>query len=137
MQYQSQPPEIPGFVKFSGALHEGHGTIQAIIDESASEEPIGGLAAIFSGQESEEGTLFNIFAAITETVLNPIVAPIEFQINVEARTGRVVVPGVLETEIKPIKNPITGDEHSIFATSMAWCNFIPMIPPFAPRTTAP
>lgn len=100
-------------VKIPGALHEGHGTIQAIIDESASEEQIGGLAAIFSGQESKEGTLFNIFAAITETVLDPIVAPIEFQINVEARTGRVVVPGVFETVIEPIKNPVTGDEHSI------------------------
>jgi hypothetical protein len=100
-------------VDFPGALHEGHGTLQAIIDDSASEAQMNGLGAILSGQESEEGTLFNIFAAITETLLDPIVAPIEFQFNMGARTGKVVVPGIFETEIEPIKNPITGAEHSI------------------------
>ncbi|MDP6774306.1 MAG: DUF1326 domain-containing protein [Rhodospirillales bacterium] len=100
-------------VDFPGPLHEGHGTVQAIIDDSASQEQVEGLAAILSGEESEEGTLFNIFASITETLLDPIVAPIEFRIDVGSRTGKVVVPGVFETEIEPIKNPVTGAEHSI------------------------
>jgi hypothetical protein len=100
-------------VDFPGPLHEGHGTVQAIIDERADEAPMGALGAILSGQESEEGTIFNIFAAITETLLDPIVAPIEFQFDMGARTGKVVVPGVFETEIEPIKNPVTGADHSI------------------------
>jgi hypothetical protein len=27
------------------------------------------------------------------------------------RTARMVVPGVLETEVEPIKNPVTGEPH--------------------------
>ncbi len=100
-------------VDFPGALHEGHGTLQAIIDDGASDAQMNGLGAILSGQESEEGTLFNIFAAITETLLDPIIAPIEFQFDLGARTGKVVVPGIFETEIEPIKNPVTGEEHCI------------------------
>ncbi len=100
-------------VDFPGALHEGHGTVQAIIDDGASEAQMNGLGAILSGQEADEGTLFNIFAAITETMLDPIVAPIAFQFDKDARTGKVVVPGIFETEIEPIKNPVTGAEHSI------------------------
>ena len=46
-----------------------------------------------------------------EEVFDPIFAPIEFEVDVEARKGRFVVPGVAECTGEPIKNPITGAEH--------------------------
>jgi hypothetical protein len=100
-------------VDFPGPLHEGHGTAQAILDERADEAQREALGVILSGAEAQEGTLFHIFSMITETHLDPIVAPIEFEFDMAARTSRVVVPGLFETEIEPIKNPVTGLEHSI------------------------
>ena len=62
-----------------------------------------------SGQAG--GTIFEIFAAITETVLEPLYVPIEFEFDMSGRTGRVKAGDVLQTENEPIKNPVTGDEH--------------------------
>ena len=43
--------------------------------------------------------------------LEPIFAPIEFACDIAARTGRLVVPGVMELTIEPIRNPVTGVPH--------------------------
>ena len=96
-------------VHFPGPLHEGHGTLQPILDADTSEEQREALLAIMSGQAG--GTIFEIFAAITETVLEPLFVPIEFGFDMGRRTGRVKAGDVLETESEPIKNPVTGDEH--------------------------
>jgi hypothetical protein len=40
-----------------------------------------------------------------------VFAPIEFACDIEARTGRLVVPGVMELTIEPIRNPVTGKPH--------------------------
>lgn len=100
-------------VHFPGPLHEGHGTAQPIVDERASEAQRNALLAIMSGQHSAEGTIFHIFSLITETLLDPIFAPIEFAFDKERRTARVSISGVLETEVQPIRNPVTGAEHRI------------------------
>lgn len=100
-------------VYFPGPLHEGNGTMQAIIDERATPEQRNALFAILSGDNSEEGTMFHIFTLIVAKNLSPIFAPIEFDFDLEARTARIVVPGVLETTSQPIKNPVTGAPHRI------------------------
>jgi hypothetical protein len=41
----------------------------------------------------------------------PIFAPFEFSFDMAGRTARMIVPGVLETEVEPIKNPVTGGPH--------------------------
>ena len=46
-------------------------------------------------------------------MLDPIFAPIDFEFDMDGRTARVSIPGVLETETKPIRNPVTGAEHRI------------------------
>ncbi len=38
-------------------------------------------------------------------------APIEFEVDVEKRTGRIRVPGLVDTQAEPIRNPVTGAEH--------------------------
>lgn len=100
-------------VHFPGALHEGNGQAQPIIDERASPAQREALFKIMSGQNSSEGTLFHIFSLIVTKMHDPIFAPITFAFDKSARVARVSIPGVLETEVEPIKNPVTGMPHRI------------------------
>ncbi len=100
-------------VHFPGALHEGNGQAQPILDESASPQQRDALAAILSGEHSDEGTLFNIFSLIVTTMPDPVFAPFEFSFDQEGRTARLVVPGILESDVEPIRNPVTGAPHRI------------------------
>src|SRR5204863_4253984 len=87
--------------------------LQAIIDERATSAQREALFGILSGQNSAEGTLFHIFSLIVSKMLDPIFAPIDVQFDMDRRTARVSIPGVLETETTPIRNPVTGAEHRI------------------------
>lgn len=100
-------------VDFPGALHEGNGAMQPIVDVKASPAQRDALFAIFSGKFSAEGTMFHIFNLIVTKVHDPIFAPIEFSFDKAGRTARIAIPGVLETDVEPIKNPVTGLPHRI------------------------
>jgi len=96
-----------------GPLHEGDGTIQAVIDERADDHQREALLTILSGREQVEGTFFHIISAIAPNVLKPIFSRFDFDFDLEGRTARVVVPGVFETTSEPIKNPVSGNPHRI------------------------
>ena len=66
-----------------------------------------------SGKYSAEGTLFQIFSLSVTKIHDPVFAPFEFSFDKSGRVARVVAKGVLETEVEPIKNPITGAPHRI------------------------
>ena len=100
-------------VDFPGPLHEGNGTMQPIIDERATPEQRQALFNIMSGKHSAEGTLFHIFSLIVTTIHDPIFAPFEFSFDKKERTARLVAKGALETDVEPIKNPVTGSPHRI------------------------
>jgi hypothetical protein len=100
-------------VDFPGPLHEGNGAMQPIIDERATPEQREALFNIMSGKHSAEGTLFHIFSLIVTTIHEPIFAPFEFAFDKHERKARLVAKGALETEVEPIKNPITGAPHRI------------------------
>ena len=100
-------------VDFPGALHEGNGTMQAIIDDKATPEQKEALLTILSGKEQDEGTMFHIFSLITSKMLEPLSRPIEFSFDLAKRQAHLRIPGVLETQSEPIKNPVTGAPHRI------------------------
>lgn len=100
-------------VDFPGALHEGNGTIQPIIDERATPEQRQALFNIFSGKHSAEGTLFYIVSLIVTKIHDPVFAPFEFSFDKDGRVAKLVARGVLETDVEPIKNPVTGAPHRI------------------------
>ena len=100
-------------VHFPGPLHEGNGQAQPIVDERASPGQREALFKIMSGQHSAEGTLFHIFSLIVSRMHDPVFAPVTFEFDEEARTARLAIPGVLETEVEPIRNPVTGAAHRI------------------------
>jgi hypothetical protein len=100
-------------VDFPGALHEGNGAMQPIIDERATAEQRQALFNIFSGKHSAEGTLFNILSLIVTKIHDPLFVPFEFSFDKNGRVARLVAKGVLETDVEPIKNPVTGAAHRI------------------------
>ena len=100
-------------VHFPGPLHEGNGQAQPIIEERASAAQREALFNIMSGKNSTEGTLFNIFSLIVSKMHDPLFAPVTFKFDKAARTARLSIPGVLETDVEPIKNPVTGAAHHI------------------------
>jgi hypothetical protein len=100
-------------VDFPGALHLGNGAMQAIVDERATPEQRDALFAILSGQNSDEGTLFHIFSLIVTKMHDPVFAPFSWTFDLAGRRARLTVPGVLDTEVEPIKNPVTGTDHRI------------------------
>jgi hypothetical protein len=98
--------------KWPGPVHEGQGTMQYIVDDKTSPEQQDALLKILSGQETQPmATMWSVYAAMSTTFLEPLVRPIELEIDVEARRGRFVVENVVETTGEPIRNPVTGDEH--------------------------
>ncbi len=97
-----------------GAVHEGNGEAQIIIDANADEAQRDALLKILTGQETEPGaTVFNVFSSTKTTVYDPMFKTIEFEGDLDSRRGRFVVEGVVETTTSPITNPITGDAHRV------------------------
>ncbi len=103
-----------GIFRWPGAIHEGKGEAAVVIDARADEAQRNALLRILSGQDTEPGaTVFQVFSTTLEKVHPPIFAPIEFAVDIERRTGRLVVPGVTSGRGEPIKNPVTGREHRV------------------------
>jgi hypothetical protein len=94
---------------FPGAMHEGNGTFQLILDERATTEQREAVVALSGGGHG--GTIFEIFAAVAPNRPAPLVLPVEIEADRERRTARFSLPGVVEYRAEAIKNPVTGEEH--------------------------
>jgi hypothetical protein len=91
-----------GAVRWPGALHEGNGELQPIIDAGASPEQMQALGEALSGKHGD--TLMEIIAFICPTVHEPIVADFEFEFDLDERTGRVKAGDALESDVETLKN---------------------------------
>ncbi len=97
-----------------GPIFEGKGELQVVIDERANPHQRLALTKILHGEETEEGaTHWSVYRAMSDTVHPPLFKPIRYEVDIEARTARVVIPGVLESVGTPIKSPATGAEHRV------------------------
>lgn len=95
-----------------GAIHEGKGTMQYIVDEACTAAQREALFKIMNGDDTEEmATMWWVFSMMSPTKLENLVKPIKLEIDMEARKGHASVPGVFETKASPITNPVTGAEH--------------------------
>ncbi len=96
------------------AIHEGEGEAQLIIDEATDEAQREAVTKLALGEETEPGaTIFNVFSNVIDTYYEPIIRPIEIEADIEARTARISVPGIVEGTGAPIRNPVTGDPHRV------------------------
>lgn len=104
--------KVAFMAKWPAAIHQGNGTIQLIVDETASPAQRKAVEAIFTGRDTEDmATVFWVFDKMAPNRLETLVKPIDIAIDPSARTGRVRVPGVFELDAEPIRNPVTGQPH--------------------------
>ncbi len=99
-------------VSWPGPIHKGNGTMLVIIDEQANEEQRQALLRIMQGEDTEEmATMWWVYSAMCPNKLEPLFKPIEFEVDVKERTGRLTVPDLIVMVGEPIRNPVTGDVH--------------------------
>jgi hypothetical protein len=95
-----------------GPIHEGNGSIQLIVDSSASLEQCRAIETIFSGGDTEDmATVFWVFDKMAPNKLETLTKPIDLAVDMDARKGHVRIPDVFDMEVEPIRNPVTGEEH--------------------------
>jgi hypothetical protein len=99
-----------GLFAWPKAIHEGNGESQPIVDVRASEAQRDAIFKIMSGEETEPGaTIFNVFAATFTKIHTPMFKPLIVEADLEARTARFAVDGVVDARIEPIRNPLSGE----------------------------
>jgi hypothetical protein len=94
-----------------GALHEGNGDIQPLIDERANEEQRNALLQILSGQNG--GTFFEVVAVVAPNVKEPLFLPIEFEVDLEQRSANVRYGDVVETQTETLRGIDPPDPYRI------------------------
>ena len=64
------------------------------------------------GEGAEPGTvMLQIYRSMCSTYHEPVYQPIELELDMSSRTARLRVPGMVDTTVETLKNPVTGAEH--------------------------
>lgn len=96
--------------EWPGPIHHGHGRMLAVIDERGDAAQREAMDAVVHGRETEPGSLvWQVFSTTVEHVLPTEYRAIDLAIDVDARTGRLHVPGVTEGTVEPTRNPVTNN----------------------------
>ncbi|WP_119458938.1 DUF1326 domain-containing protein [Rhodospirillaceae bacterium SYSU D60014] len=101
-------------VSWPGPVHEGHGTMQPVIDERADEAQRHALLSILTGKETDEfATFFAVYSAMCDRIHDPVYTKIRIDADMGARTADCEAVGVAAGRGEPIRNPVTGAEHRV------------------------
>jgi hypothetical protein len=103
--------KFAGAAWWPGRIDEGNGHIVPIVDETASEEQRLALLTILSGQAG--GTLFEIFSAVCPHVQEPIFAPIDFEFDIDNRSGYLKVGDAIESSVETLRGIDPPDPYRI------------------------
>lgn len=102
---------IAAVFRWPGAIHEGKGECVAFVDERASEAQRNALLTIMTGGDTDPfATVFAVFASTIEQMHEPRFLPIDFDVDVDGRTGRLRIEGHVETDAEPIRSLVDGSE---------------------------
>jgi hypothetical protein len=97
-----------------GAVFQGKGVMQVIVDERATSEQREALIKIFHGEETDDAaTHWWVFRKMSDTVHPTLFKPIAYEVDLGARTARVSIPGVIESTGTPIRSPVSGKPHRV------------------------
>jgi hypothetical protein len=97
-----------------GAVHQGLGKMQPIIDKRADEAQRRGLLSIMTGKETKEmATFFAVYTAMCETVHDPVYTDIRIDVDKDKRAATCEAVGFATGRGEPIRNPVTGAEHRV------------------------
>jgi hypothetical protein len=92
-----------------GSIHEGHGRASIYIDDKATEEQFTELSKIITGRA--KGSAFDIYRMTLDHFEEPKRAKMTFQSK--GIRSQIKAEGVGESQLEPIKNPVTGKDHRI------------------------
>lgn len=101
---------------FPRAIHHGDGHMQPILEDTITDEQKDAIFYILSGEDQPVGTMFQIFSVIVDHHHDPVLAKLDFDIDVKARKAHINVPHSLRVRSEPIRNPVTDEEHRILTT---------------------
>lgn len=93
------------YVKWPGAIHEGGGEAVVLVDDRADDEQRQAMTTLVGG---EAGGPWGVLAWTWPTVHGPIRAAYDLQL--EGIHSRLRAGDVVELELEPIRNPVTGSE---------------------------
>lgn len=100
-----------GIYSWPGPVHKGNGTMQLVVDRRADQKQRNALLKIMRGEETENmATMWWVYSAMCPNKLDPVFEDIDFQVDVDARRAKLVIPVLVESVGEPIRNPVTGAE---------------------------
>ncbi len=100
--------------KWPAEIAEGNGQRQIIIDERADEAQRAALETIISGEGCEPlSNFFSVFASTCSKFFETLFLPIDLEADLNHRTARVEIPGILKSNGKPITNKFNGQPFHI------------------------
>lgn len=101
---------VAGVYKWPGAIHEGNGEMQIIIDERADSAQREALITIMVGGETEEmATMWYVYSSMCPTKHEALSAPITIELNEEDCTGSAKVGRVFNLSVTPIPHIVSGN----------------------------
>ncbi|MBI2911811.1 MAG: DUF1326 domain-containing protein [Chloroflexi bacterium] len=102
-----------GAAHFPGAVHEGNGTLEAFVDERATEDQRNALLTILTGKAGNPW--FEVLAQFITTIHGPHFVRIDWEFDKAKRRARVTIPGFIETESEPLASldPRGGPDHHV------------------------
>jgi hypothetical protein len=95
--------------KYPGAIHEGNGHVVLFIDDNASQAQADAFLAILSGNMG--GMPWEALAGTIGKFDGPFRNPVE--ITVAGEHSRVRVPGHIDLQLTPLRDPITGQDKEV------------------------
>ncbi len=90
-----------GVVRWPGPIHEGNGEMVPFVDEDTTDEQRNAIFEIASGQHGD--TFMEVFSFVCPTVHEPVVAPVEWDFDLDTRDARVRVGDLLEADIETLR----------------------------------
>ncbi len=97
-----------------GAVHQGKGTMQPIIDKRANDAQRQAILSIMTGKETDGMvTHFAVYAAMCEKIHDPVYTDITIDMDMSARAANCKAGSAAAGRGQPILNPVTGKEHRV------------------------
>lgn len=101
-------------ITWPGEIAEGNGKQLVILDERADSDQRHALSKIIRGESGEPGSNhFIVFGSTCSEISDTLYLPIEFDMDIKARTALLKIPDLVETVGTPIVDEFSGDEFHI------------------------
>lgn len=92
-----------------GPIHEGHGKASIFIDDKATADQFTELSKIITGRA--KGSAFDVYGMTLDHFEEP--KRVKMTFHSDGIRSKIRAESVGESQLEPIKNPVTGKDHRI------------------------